>query len=238
MIPTSSWFGRPDTRVDVRPRAGRVARARGTASRRASRPALLLLGTLAGLASHARAELPQATRVTPAPPTELPLLVRLAPTVEQRDRLRTHALEQRLVRLISALPEVERVEVSIEPLITSDPLDGPARTPRVTAVIAVRSSWSPRQLQESIQHIVSSVLPALHPSDLTVVERTRGPDLATAATSAHSLVQIGPFLVHRQSASGLRLGLAGLLATNALLAAILLWRTRLARARTARRTES
>jgi type III secretory pathway lipoprotein EscJ len=193
---------------------------------------------LIGFAARARAELPQGERAAAPGATELPLLVRLAPTAEQRDQARTRMLEQRLVRLISVLPEVERAQVDIDRPETTDPLDQPPRAPRVAVVVAVRSEWSPRQTRASIQHIVSAVLPALAPSDLTVVERTPRPDRANAPASAHSLVQIGPFLVHRQSAAELRLGLAGLLATNALLAVILLWRTRLVRARTARRTES
>lgn len=204
---------------------------------------LLLLGTLLTFAPRARAELPQGERATTGPASlarapDAPLLVRLAPTVEQRDQARARLLEQRLMRLISALPEVERAEVSVAQPPTTDPLDRPASTQHVAVVVAVRAEWSSRQTRESIQHIVSAVLPASSPSDLTVVERTRQPDLANAPTSAHSLVQIGPFLVHRHSAVGLRLGLAGLLATNALLAVILLWRIRLVRARTARRTES
>lgn len=209
----------------------------------------LLLGAVLGVAPAARAELPQSEQSSATRPTvarasegalrpEPPLLVRLSPTAEQRDQARARMLEQRLVRLISALPEVERAEVDIDQHAASDPLDRPASTPHVAVVVAVGPNWSPRQTRASIQHIVSAVLPALAPSDLTVVERTRQPDHTKAATSAHSLVQIGPFLVHPRSASDLRLGLAGLLATNALLAGILLWRTRLVRTRTARRTES
>jgi type III secretory pathway lipoprotein EscJ len=168
-------------------------------------------------------------------------LVRLAPTAEQVQRARTRAIEQRLVRLISALPEVERTEVDIDqPLPLDQPLDRPARGPRAAVVIGVMSERSPGQRRDAIERIVSAVLPDLSRDDLTVIERTPAPlrSAPEAATSAHSLVQIGPFLVHPQSAPALRGGLATLLASNALLAGILLWRTRLMRARTARRTES
>jgi hypothetical protein len=242
----------------VIPRARLLARAPSQrAHRRVPLRTLTMIALLGGLVGPVRAEPPRASTLrSPAqeprastlrsPAQEprastAPLLVRLAPSAEQRERTRAAALEQRLVRLLSALPEVERAEVSVElPLASLEPLDQPARSPRVTAVVTVASSRSQRQTHATIEHIVSGVLPGLSQGDLTLIERPRAPDSADgkASEGAHSLVQIGPFLVHRRSAPGLRAGLAALLATNALLAAILLWRTRLVRSRSARQTES
>lgn len=204
---------------------------------RAALGALTLFALVQGSARSAHAELPpgEPTTVPPEPP---PLLVRLAPTAEQLHRERTRALEQRLARLLSGLPSVERAEVALDlPLASEQPLDQPVRSPRVTAVI---TTGSPRQIRAAIERIVSAVLPELLPRDLRVID---SPSLSTRASdarpeSALSLVQIGPFRVHPESASALRAGLAVLLATNALLAAILLWRTRLSRPRTDCPTES
>jgi type III secretory pathway lipoprotein EscJ len=198
---------------------------------------LLVLLACAQLATRsAHAELPPAEPVRAAP--EPPLLVRLAPTAGQRHHERTRVLEQRLVRLVSALPDVERAEVVLDlPLDSEQPLDRPLPPPRVTAVITTRS---PGQTRAAIERIVSAALPELGPHDLSVIETPsrRTPASDARVKGALSLVQIGPFRVHPASASALRCGLAVLLGTNALLAAILLWRTRLTRSRTDRRTES
>jgi len=196
----------------------------------------VLLALAHGPTRTAHAELPpgEPARVTPEPP----LLVRLAPTAEQLHRERTRALEQRLVRLLSGLPSVERAEVALDlPLASEQPLDQPVRSPHVTAVII---SGSPRQIRPAIERVVSAVLPELLPRDLQVIA---SPSLRVEASdagpkSALSLVQIGPFRVHPESASALRFGLAVLLVSNALLAGILLWRTRVRRSRTDRPTES
>jgi hypothetical protein len=143
--------------------------------------------------------------------------VKLAPTPDELHQQRTAALEQRITRLLSALPEVERAEVQLSlPAPFAEPLDAPPSKPHATVVL-VRRSTAPLDLLPLLRGAVSD----LGPEGLTLIEHTPKPPMA-----ATSFVQIGPFRVHPSSAPGLRVWLTISLLTNVGLALIVLSRLR------------
>jgi type III secretory pathway lipoprotein EscJ len=150
------------------------------------------------------------------------VLLRLAPSAAELRRERSHVLEQTIARLCAALHGVTRVEVSVQlPAEEQLPLDRPLPRASVSVVAQRRDAvWQ----RDEIERIVLAQLPMLQARDVAVVESAIEP--TSARKSAQALVPIGPFRVHPASARGLRASLALLLASNALLASVLLWRTR------------
>lgn len=140
--------------------------------------------------------------------------IRLAPTPDALHRERTAALEQRVTRLLRALPNVEHVEVQLSlPAPFAEPLDAPLPEPRASVVLVRRTS-APLDVFPLLQGTV----PNLTRQRVTLIDRTTGP------TPTPAFVQLGPFRVHPSSAPTLRIWLTVSLLANALLAGIVLSR--------------
>lgn len=166
------------------------------------------LGLLLALALPARAEEQLALRLSPDP--------------DALHRARTEALEQRLVKLLTALPDVERAEVQLElPAAFREPLDAPLPKPSATVVLRRRGQGPSA---EDIFRVLHGSVSELPRERLTLVERDVSERSVNPA--ATSFVQVGPFRVHPSSAPGLRLCFAISLLANVLLAAIVLSRPR------------
>lgn len=148
---------------------------------------------------------------------EQPWLVRLAPTADELRDERARRLEQRLERALSVLPDVATATVQLTlPLAAEAALDQPAATPG--AVVMLRTG--PRGPDDGeLTQIVATAL--AHPGPrLSIVRRP------ASAPKPTGLVDVGPFRVAASSAGALRVGLAVMLITNALLALLLLARVR------------
>jgi hypothetical protein len=155
-----------------------------------------------------------------AEPSPEPLALRLAPDPDALERARTAALEQRLVRTLVALPEVERAEVELHLPSAHAALDLPLPAPSATVVLVRRSRGSSRA---DVRRVLDGV-PGLASAALTLIERTSA--LTAAPSTDDSFVHVGPFRVHPGSATGLRLCVAISLLANALLALLVLARAR------------
>ncbi|HEY6877632.1 MAG TPA: hypothetical protein VI299_06410, partial [Polyangiales bacterium] len=113
-------------------------------------------------------------------------------------------------------PDVQHVEVQLSlPAPFAEPLDVPLPAPRATVVL-VRGTNAPLDLFP----LLTSVVPSLTRQGVTLIDRT------PSATKPDAFVQLGPFRVHPDSASSLRIWLTVSLLANALLAGIVLSRLR------------
>jgi type III secretory pathway lipoprotein EscJ len=155
-----------------------------------------------------------------APLAQADSVSRLAPTPDALHRERTSALEQRLARMLSALPDVARAEVALTlPLPFVEPLDAPA-SPARASVVLVRRQPGPSDRADVLSILQGSV-PSLAGERLTLIEHAE-----EARDGSTSFVQIGPFRVHPGSAVSLRLWLSLSLLANVVLAGIVLLRVR------------
>jgi type III secretory pathway lipoprotein EscJ len=141
---------------------------------------------------------------------------RLSPSPDALHRERTQELEQRLARLLRALPGAEAVTVALSlPAPFAEPLDASPTPARATVVV----SGSVRR--DDVLRLVLATVPNLAERDVSLLERA--PQSPSPATS---FVQIGPFRVHPGDAVGLRSWLTISLLANVALAGIVLSRLR------------
>lgn len=141
---------------------------------------------------------------------------RLAPTPDSLHRERTAALEQKLTRLLTALPEVDHAELALNlPFPFEESLDAPSAPPAAAVVLVGR----PRR--EDVLRVVQAAVAGLAPEHVTVL--VRAPEEPSGAVSP---VQVGPFRVHPDSAFALRSWLTISLLANLALAAVVLSRLR------------
>ncbi len=185
---------------------------------------LLCLGSLLSLAPGARAEpSPYLGRDNP-----LRTLLPSAPALSAQERGRR---ERAIAGALGRLAQVQRAEVLItqhEPSTAPLDLPPPAYHVQVNLVLLAReparfdAPTAPGPSELEVERVVRSVLPALAPGNLRIVSRPPHP----APVVAPTLTRVGPFMVARESSATLRATFAICLAANALLAILLLSRSR------------
>jgi len=142
----------------------------------------------------------------------------LVPTyaeAQERAAERTaRALEQTLRRL----PNVSDARVHITPSDLSHvPIDQPAPAPRIAAWLALTG---PGPEDATLRKLLSAGAAGVDRSSIEIVRQT----VAPAASASHPLAAVGPFRVAPESAPWLRAVLGVLLATNVILATVIMWR--------------
>lgn len=147
-----------------------------------------------------------------------PLLVRVARSAAARHREHVDERARSLARLLRALPGVVDATCALTlDDVASAPLDRPLAPPRAAVVLRVRGQGPDDQ---AVRALAQSVVRDLSAEGVTI-HRHR-----VEAEAAPPLVRVGPLEVAATSAALLRAVLALSLASNALLAGLVLWRAR------------
>jgi hypothetical protein len=152
----------------------------------------------------------------------------MLPSPEVRAEREQAALEQKLERLLAGQPGVEHAEVVLSlPRVAQVPLDQELPPARATVSVRVQD---PKAELGAVSELARSALP--EGTELRLIRRAgtgtgaRSEQEARqgAPRTAQGVRRVGPFRVEEPSAGALRATLAGLLASNAVLAGLLLWR--------------
>ncbi|MBI5515510.1 MAG: hypothetical protein HY909_17145 [Deltaproteobacteria bacterium] len=131
------------------------------------------------------------------------------------------AIAGELARTLEALDGVLDARVHLALPETPDVALEDSGLPRPTASVFVKySTQRPPYDEAQLRRLVAGAVPGLRPEDVTVLGVSRA--LPPSATEAR-LAWVGPLAVARGSAGTLRQVLLGLLGTNVLLGAGLLW---------------
>jgi len=166
--------------------------------------ALLLLSWAGPSAAHADSD---------------PLVPTYAEAQERAAERTARALEQTLRRL----PNVSDARVHITPSDLSHvPLDQPAPVPRVSAWLALTG---PGPDDATLRKLLSAGAAGVDGSSIDIVRQ----EVTRAASTPRRLAVVGPFHVATESAPWLRAVLGVLLATNVILATVIMRRRKRSR---------
>lgn len=139
----------------------------------------------------------------------------LVPTPLEEATRRAAALAGELARTLEALPGVARARVHLTPPAPRAALDAPAETWRASVLVQRAAGEGPLD-EAALRALLGGAVAPLPAEHIAIVQReSRAPRPAAWA-------RVGPFTVAQRDAPRLRAALAGALALNALLAALLI----------------
>jgi hypothetical protein len=178
-----------------------------------------LLVVLCVLGARAHAESPASVDAARAP-----LFVRLAPSAHELHAERVRTWERALTRLVLALPNVTYASVELAVTLASEQrLDQPLPPARATVVLGTTAE---RSLHADVSRLCRSITPELEHARVEVVQHAAQ---APRQREGQAAEKAGPISEGAHTLVQLRLALALSLTANALLAGLVLLRSRASR---------
>lgn len=147
----------------------------------------------------------------------------LVPSYAEAQARAAQQTARKLEQTLRRLPNVSDARVHIAPSDLSHvPLDQPAPAPRISAWLALTG---PGPEDATLRKLLSAGAAGVNGSAIEIVRQ----QVARTASAPLPLAAVGPFRVAAESAPWLRAVLGALLATNVILATVIMWRRKSSR---------